>query len=178
MAFPDKLLTDDEQVVEHFGPHWVTLLPATLWMIVICLATGVTIARLPEGSEHNALVWTVLVGAVLLLWWLTFSPWLRWRTTHYVLTTERVLIRSGILRHTGRDIALARVNDVGFVLTLWDRVIGAGTILLESSGEQGQERLVNVPHAQRVQHTVNQLIDSAPTGNRPSLHRPPSSSGR
>ena len=164
MAFPDKLLTDDEQVVEHLGPHWVTLLPATFWMVVVCVATGVTVARLPEGGAHHGLVFAVLAAAVLLLCWLTFTPWLRWRSTHYVLTTERVLVRSGVLRHTGRDIALARVNDVGFVLTLWDRMVGAGTIALESAGEQGQQLLVNVPHAQRVQHTINQLIDEALTG--------------
>lgn len=178
MAFPDKLLTDDEQVVEHLGPHWITLTRPALWMIVVCVAAGALIARLPDSSAHNALVLATLVGAVLLLCWLTFAPWMRWRTTHYVITTERVLTRSGILRHTGRDIALARINDVGFVLTLWDRMIRAGTITLESAGDQGQQQLVNVPHAQRVQWTINRLIDEATTGSRRSLLRPPSSSGR
>ena len=30
MAYPEKILADDEKVVEHLHPHWITLVPATL----------------------------------------------------------------------------------------------------------------------------------------------------
>ena len=33
MSYPEKILADDEQVVEHLHPHWITLVPATLWFI-------------------------------------------------------------------------------------------------------------------------------------------------
>ncbi|MCW2527710.1 MAG: putative rane protein, partial [Pseudonocardiales bacterium] len=56
MAFPHDLLTADEEVVAHLHPHWVTLIPATLWLIVICVASGVGIAFLPDGSAHGPLV--------------------------------------------------------------------------------------------------------------------------
>ncbi len=159
MAFPHNLMTQDEEVVEHLHPHWITLVPATLWLVVICVAAGVGIAFLPDGSAHGPLLIAVIVVAFLLLCWLTFRPWLAWRTTHYVVTNERVLIRRGILRHSGRDIALSRINDVGFVLTIWDRMVRAGTLTIESAGELGQERLVNVPHAERLQQTLNHLIE-------------------
>ena len=160
MPFPENLLTSDEEVVEHLHPHWITLVPAALWLVVICVATGFGIALLPQGSSRQVELIAVTVAALLLLSWLTFVPWIRWRTTHYVLTNERVLIRTGVLRHTGRDIGLARINDVGFVLTLWDRLVGAGTLTIESASEQGLQRLVNVPHAQRVQQTLNHLIEA------------------
>ena len=159
MAFPENVLTKDERVVQHLHPHWVTLVPATLWLIVICVSSGVAIAFLPDGGAHGALLIGVRVVAFLLLCWLTFAPWISWRTSHYVFTTDRVLIRRGILRHTGRDIPLQRINDVGFVLTLWDRLVGSGTLTIESAGELGQERLVNVPHASQVQQQLNHLID-------------------
>lgn len=159
MAFPDKLLTQDEEVVEHLHPHWITLAPATLWLVLICVLTGVGLAFAPNGKAHTTVILAIAVAALGLLSWLTFAPWIRWRSTHYVLTTQRVLIRRGVLRHTGRDIGLARVNDVGFVLTLWDRLVGAGTLTIESAGDLGQEKLVNVPHAERVQQTLNRLID-------------------
>ena len=41
MAYPEKLLADDEEVVDHLHPHWITLVPATLWLIVIGAAAGV-----------------------------------------------------------------------------------------------------------------------------------------
>lgn len=159
MAFPDKLLVKDEQIVEHLHPHWITLVPATLWLVVICVASGVGMAFAPNGSAHVAVILVIIVAALVLLSWLTFAPWIRWRSTHYVITTQRVLIRRGVLRHTGRDIGLSRINDVGFVLTLWDRLVGAGTLTIESAGDLGQEKLVNVPHAERVQQNINHLID-------------------
>ena len=159
MAFPDKLMTKDEQVVEHLHPHWITLVPATLWLVVICVAAGVGFAFAPDGSAHAVVIGIIAVAAFALLCWFTFAPWIRWRSTHYVITTQRVLIRRGVLRHSGRDIGLARINDVGFVLTLWDRLVGAGTLTIESAGDLGQEKLVNVPHAERVQQTINHLVD-------------------
>src|SRR5207247_1700642 len=99
------------------------------------------------------------VGFVLLCW-LSFSPWLAWRTTHYVFTTHRVLIRRGILRRTGRDISLQRINDVGYSQTLWERIVKAGTLTIESAGEHGQEALSDLPNADRMQQKLNQLIES------------------
>ena len=159
MAFPDKLLTRDEEVVEDLHPHWITLVPATLWLVLICVLSGVGMAFTPNGTAHTAVILVIALAALALLSWLTFAPWIRWRTTHYVFTTQRVLIRRGVLRHTGRDIGLARINDVGFVLTLWDRMVGAGTLTIESAGDLGQEKMMNVPHAERVQQNLNRLID-------------------
>jgi uncharacterized membrane protein YdbT with pleckstrin-like domain len=172
MGFPENVLTKDEKVVAHLHPHWVTLVPATLWLIVICAASGIGIAFLPDGSAHNILLIIILVVAFALLCWLTFAPWITWRSAHYVLTSDRVLIRRGVIRHSGRDIGLSRISDVGFVLTLWDRIVGAGTLTIESAGEQGQERLTNVPHAARVQQTLNHLIDEDTDRRSRNFHGP------
>ncbi len=156
MAYPEKILADDEQVVERLHPHWITLVPATLWFVLICAAGGFG-HRLRAGQRHEAHrrrsspSWSL---GVLLLCWLTFAPWIRWRTTHYIFTTHRVLIRRGVLRHTGRDISLQRINDVGFVQSLWDRMVRAGTLTIESAGEHGQESLNNIPRSDQQQQTA------------------------
>jgi len=100
----------------------------------------------------------VVVGLGLLSW-LTFTPWMAWRTTHYVFTTHRVLIRRGVLRHDGRDISLQRINDVGFSQSLWDRIVKAGTLTIESAGEQGQESLRYIPRSDAMQQLLNRLIE-------------------
>ena len=155
MSFPEKVLADDEQVVEHLHPHWITLVPATLWFLVICAGGGFAIAFLPSGgTTHLVLLILVIVVGLVLLSWLSFSPWISWRTTHYVFTTHRVLIRRGVLHHVGHDIALQRISDVGYSQTLWDRIVGAGTLTIESAGEHGQESLTTMPHADRIQQTA------------------------
>lgn len=160
MAYPEKLLADDESVVEHLHPHWITLVPATLWFILICAAAGAGVYFAPDhGTVRTAVLIAIAVVGVVLLCWLSFAPWIRWRTTHYVFTTHRVLIRRGVLTHTGRDISLQRINDVGFSQSLWDRMVGAGTLTIESAGEQGQEQLTNIPHSDAMQQTLNRLIE-------------------
>lgn len=169
MAYPDKILAKDEKVVEHLHPSWITLVPATLWFIVICAATGFGLAEIynnmDSGTGRTVLVIVVIVVAFLLLCWLSFAPWIQWRTTHYVFTSHRVLIRRGVLRRTGRDISLQRISDVSFSQSLWDRVVRAGTVTIESAGEQGQEVLTNIPRSDDVQQMINRLIEED-TGRR------------
>src|SRR6478609_10336028 len=159
VSYPEKLLADEEQVVEHLHPHWITLVPATLWFILICALVGVGVPLLPTNNTQGPLVIAILAVAVILVSWLTVKPWLGWRTTHYVFTTHRVLIRRGILHHTGRDISLQRISDVGFRQSLWDRIVRAGTLTIESAGEHGQETLHDIPRSDQMQQTLNQLIE-------------------
>ncbi|UQX89492.1 PH domain-containing protein [Jatrophihabitans telluris] len=164
MAYPDKLLADDEEIVEHLHPHWITLVPAVASFIVICAAAGVGLAFLPDANAHpgahKAVLIAVLVLALLLLVWLVLIPVVRWRSTHYVITSHRVLIRRGVLNHVGRDITLARINDVAYEQSIWDRVVRSGSLTIESAGEHGQETLVNIPRANEIQQTLNRLIEA------------------
>lgn len=159
MPYPDQLLADDERVVKHLHPHWITLVLPTLAFLVTAAAAAFLAAIVPHGSLQQPLRIAIAAVAVLIVIWLSFIPYLRWRTTHYVLTTHRVLIRVGILHHRGRDIAVNRINDVSFEQTIWERLIGAGTLMVESAGEAGQQVLQDIPHAPAVQQLINQLIE-------------------
>lgn len=163
MAYPEKILADDEQVVERLHPHWITLVGPVFWFVVICGLGGFGLAEIysnmDKGTGRSIVAVLLIVVAVGLLCWLTFAPAIRWRTTHYIFTTHRVLIRRGVFTHTGRDISLQRINDVGFSQSLWDRIVGAGTLTIESAGEQGQESLQNIPHSDRMQQQLNRLIE-------------------
>jgi hypothetical protein len=64
-----------------------------------------------------------------------------------------------VFTHTGRDISLQRVSDVGFTQTLWDRLVRAGTLTIESASEHGQETLTDVPNSEAMQQTLNRLIE-------------------
>jgi uncharacterized membrane protein YdbT with pleckstrin-like domain len=162
VPYPEKILASDEKVVEHLHPSWITLVPATLWFLVICAAGGFGLAEIYDnmdsGTGRSIVVGLVVVVGFLLLCWLSFAPWIEWRTTHYVFTTHRVLIRRGVLRRSGRDIAMQRISDVAFTQSLWDRMVRAGTVTIESAGEQGQEVLTNIPRSDEMQQLLNRLI--------------------
>jgi uncharacterized membrane protein YdbT with pleckstrin-like domain len=164
VAYPEKLLAPEEEVVEHLRPHWITLVPAVFFFIVICALSGVAAAYLPDSTRHHG-AWQVLVIAIpviaaILLIWLVLIPVIKVRSTHYVMTTHRVLIRRGVLNHVGRDIPLARINDVAYQQSIWDRIVRAGTLTIESAGEHGQETLVNIPRADNIQQELNHLVEA------------------
>jgi|SRR5438445_3859684 len=156
MAYPEKLLANDEEIVEHLHPHWITLVPGIALFLLICGLSGAGIGFIDNKYARI----TIVVVALLLIIWLTLTPIIKWRTTHYVITTHRVLIRRGVLNHVGRDITLARINDVAYEQSIWDRVVRAGSITIESAGEHGQETLVDIPRANQVQQTLNRLIEA------------------
>ncbi|MGI9091975.1 MAG: PH domain-containing protein [Mycobacteriales bacterium] len=181
MPYPDSQLAGDERVVEHLHPHWITIVPPVLILLVAAGLGGFLAAIAPDGSAQGPLRIAIVVVGVLVLVWFTIIPVLRWRTTHYVITTHRVMIRSGILSHNGHDIPLQRLNDVAFSQSLADRIIGAGSLTLESAGERGQETLTNVPHSDKVQQLINRLSEEDSdrrTGYRAPAPDPPPGDAR
>jgi uncharacterized membrane protein YdbT with pleckstrin-like domain len=103
--------------------------------------------------------WVIIGAGVLLALGLFVVPLLKWRTTHFVVTSERVVMRSGVLGREGRDIPLTRINDVSFHHTFFERLLGCGTLVVESAGERGQVTLTEIPRVEKVQRTVYDLVD-------------------
>jgi Predicted membrane protein len=115
----DPTLTEDEHLVLRLHPHWKTLIgPVSVAVLVVAAAL---IAEVVIPSNSAAAVERLVVAAVAILavmLWL-IVPVLRWRTTTYELTTRRLRVRSGIATRRGRDIPLARINDVRSRRACW-----------------------------------------------------------
>ena len=156
---PDSSLAVGEESVAILHPHWKTLvLPVVLTFVVVAvlLAGEVLIpANKMAGVERLALA---VVAVALLMWWLMY-PVLVWRTTVYELTTRRMRLRDGILTRNGRDIPLSRVTDVSFRKGVLDRLLGSGTLVVESAGEHGELALTEIPHVERVSALLFQLVE-------------------
>ncbi|MDX6230125.1 MAG: hypothetical protein QOI76_3515 [Frankiales bacterium] len=161
MAKDSRLLADDEELVVDTHPHWkALLLPAVAVPVVVGLASWAVFAMGDFNGRGYAQI-AVVVVAVLLLIWVSLLPWLRWRTTRFMVTSRRVVIRSGVISRTGRDIPLTRVNDVTFTHGLVDRVLGCGTLLIESGGERGQLVIGELPHVEAIQRQLSDLVEQA-----------------
>jgi membrane protein YdbS with pleckstrin-like domain len=155
----DASLADDEQEVLRLHPHWKTLIRPLLVAIVVVAVALVIVAVIPSGKAAAVERLAVAVVAILaLMLWLAV-PVLRWRTTTYELTTRRLRVRDGIVTRHGRDIPLARINDVSFEQGPLDRLLGCGRLVVESAGEHGQIRLTEIPHVQYVHTTLFRLVE-------------------
>lgn len=149
MRYPRRLLGEDEQVLAEFRPHWRVLLPALVWAMLLAAGAGVALAALEDPWTLAAVVaapalWLVLAGRAVLRWWFT----------GYVLTSERIIVRRGMVARSGTEIPLENIVNVLFSQRVHERLLGYGDVLVESAGSQGQSRLVDVPDPQGFQSEI------------------------
>src|SRR5215470_19127038 len=132
----DGDLSEGEHSVLLLHPHWKTVLLPFLLLVLVVVVAAVVVA----------LIWTGI-------------PFLRWRTTTYELTTRRFRLRSGILSRAGRDFPLVRISDISYSSGPVDRLLGTGSLIIESAGEHGQLVLHEIPEVRKVQATLFQLVE-------------------
>lgn len=160
MAFPPSLLNDNEEVVLDLRPHWImmTLSSATLFG---ALVLGLLLAKAwdPGGAFGSVVDWASAAGFVVALGWVGLTYW-RWATTHFVLTTDRIISREGIVRKHGMDIPLDRVNTVIFTQGLIERMVGAGDLVIESASETGANHFKNVRKPNIVQKEIHLQMEA------------------
>jgi uncharacterized membrane protein YdbT with pleckstrin-like domain len=156
VPFPRKLLNDAEDIVLDLHPHWWFFAgPAVA--LALSLAAVIFVAF---RFDNSAVKLTFAAIAVLMLLWFV-GRYLRWATTNFVVTTDRLIYRTGVLAKHGREIPLDRVNDITFNQSIFERVIGAGDLVIESAGERGQQPFTDVSHPARVQNEIYRQIELA-----------------
>lgn len=159
MGFPENVLAEGERVEKSLHPHWLTVFGPVLLGIVLAAGSLWVVAVTPDDGKGNIIQWVLLAIAVLVAIPFVLVPILRWRTTHYVITTHRVMVRKGILNKMGKDITLSKITDVSFKQTVMDRIINAGSLNIESAGDSPDEMLRYIPNSNHVQQLINRLID-------------------
>jgi uncharacterized membrane protein YdbT with pleckstrin-like domain len=161
VAYPDDLLSPSEHVVIHKHPHWkMLLLPVLLFLVVVGL--GAFLASLAASTSWALVAWmTIGVVGLLLIAWLTLVPLVRWRTTHFIITSDRVMAREGVIKRTGLDIPLSRINSVRFEHGLIDRIVGCGTLIIESASDEPLE-FDDIPQVERVHSLLYREVNDNP----------------
>lgn len=153
MGFSADLLSDDEEVVVDMHPHWWTLVPISAVLAVV-LVGG--LAVLIKGGDGT--LWLIargIVGLALLATIAIFAMrYLKWSTTQFVVTTERVISRKGIVAKNGIEIPLDRINTVFFEQTAFERFAGSGDLGIESAGEGGRQTFTNIRKPNMVQAEI------------------------
>ena len=93
-------------------------------------------------ARSTAIVWIAWLGVML------FYPVRRfiwWVTSNFVVTTSRVIHREGFIAKRSMEIPLDKINDVRFEQGLFERIVGAGTLVIQSASETGRNEFVVHP---------------------------------
>lgn len=170
MGIPAKLLAEDEEIVIHVRTHWKALAAPALILIVTAAVVAFLYVLVPDGEFQQWLRYGLIGAGVLVFFGAVFWPFLSWFSSTYTVTNRRIITRHGIITRTGRDIPLTRVNDVSHERGLTDRMLGCGTLIIWSAGEQGKVILKDVPRVQSIRAEIAQML-YAPDDNDDSNRR-------
>lgn len=148
MPLSPNHLNENEELILDIHPHWwyfaqsggAAVLAIVLWVAGSSRIDGGIVGWLPK---------TLGVVVALSLVWLGWE-YLQWRFTNFAITNARVIYQQGLISKKGVEIPLERVNNVNFNQTIVERILGAGDLLIESGGQDGQQRFTDIQRPQEV----------------------------
>jgi uncharacterized membrane protein YdbT with pleckstrin-like domain len=170
VALPQKLLGADERVVIHTRTHVKAMILPALAFVLIAAAVGVGAALIPREARPIGQLAIGVLGMVLAIW-LVVLPFLRWRTTTYTITNRRLITRSGIFNKVGKELPLNRINEVAYERSLMDRMLGCGSLIVQTAAEDGAIVLHDVPDVEHVSREMSQLLFGPDHGSNPPAPR-------
>jgi uncharacterized membrane protein YdbT with pleckstrin-like domain len=157
VPYPKRLLNEGEDLALDLRPHWWYFSKHILTGIPLFLALILILAKTTGDTRK----WLMVVwGIIALVWagWLALK-YLQWNFTHFVVTSDRVIYRTGAFSKHGVEIPMDRISNINFNQSLWERVIGAGDLEIESAGKDGQSRFEDVWHPDGVQQELYRQME-------------------
>ncbi len=149
MAFPRRLLVEGEELILDLRPHPIALAMPIIATLVT-LGVGIWLMSLADGVT----VWIVLAVMVILLIAYPVRRLTDWLTSHFVVTSDRLIHRQGLIAKSSMEIPLEAINDVRFQQGVLDRMLGAGTLVVQSASEAGREEFAHIRKPEVVQKTI------------------------
>ena len=156
VPFPKRLLADHERMVLDLRPHWIALVAPALVTVLLAVALLLLFALFDPPS---AVVWLAVIGALVLFVASPLRAFLSWITSHFVVTSDRVIHRAGWLAKRSMEMPLERINDVTFSQTVLERMVGAGSLRIQSGSEYGQNHFRDIRHPEEVQKLIYELSE-------------------
>jgi len=159
MPYPKKNLNANETIALDMHPHWWYFAEPALALLAGIVIGIVVLTQTDSGSgARTGGGWVALILLVLTALWLV-GRYLKWITTNFVITSQRLIFRQGVIAKSGIEIPLERVNNVNFNQSIFERMLGAGDLLIESGGEDGQQRFTDIRHPDKVQNLVHAQME-------------------
>jgi uncharacterized membrane protein YdbT with pleckstrin-like domain len=142
-------LLPGENLILKDHPHWIVivkylLVPVALIAVVLIADFTFLLDNYSAFPEHFRQNLTLGVIAIAGLWLIVV--WIRWQSTSYTLTDQRIKIESGVFGRQSKMIPIDRVQDCTTKQSLIGRMLGYGRVEVDAAGAQGAEVLDHLPN--------------------------------
>src|SRR5260370_16878532 len=100
-----------ENLILKDHQHWIVLVKALLLPVVLLVIGAIVDFTVKSGTgiPHFRTIVTLAAVVIALLWLIVV--WIRWQSTSYTLTDQRIIIESGVFGRSSKIIPIDRVQD-------------------------------------------------------------------
>ena len=157
----EKYLLPDERWVVATRRHWAVLIEPTAKFLPVFLVGGWLLLFDPENRVTSSAGFLVLVGALIYYGLRVAEWWMR----HFIVSTRRVLLTSGVIARTVTLLPLRRITDLTWKETVPGQLLDYGTFRFESAGQQqALSEITFLPGADVLYRRVSGLLFSSDWG--------------
>lgn len=173
---PRKMLSSDERVIFETRPSaWLYMKAASLALFIALISLIVFLWKwIPDaptlpyvGSSLDSSNGTLVQMAFGVLFFVLFVfflyRYLKWGSTVYAATDERVITQRGILNKTYEDIPVTMITNIDLAQSLGKRALGYGTMVFSTQGLSGARKAdivwEAVPDPFTVRRKIQEVMD-------------------
>ena len=150
----EYLLPTERRVIrvrQHWAFMWNHVMQTALFLLVL-----VVVQRLLPGSMlidnitfYLGLVAVIRFTILTILWWIE----------RIVITDKRVMLAEGFIVHKVGMMPLGKVTDLTFERSIGGRMLGYGTLIVESAGQiQALNRIDYMPRPEEIYEALSELV--------------------
>ena len=151
----DEYLLPTERRVIRVRQHWAVMANNLILTGLFLLLMIVAQYYLPESALVDNLTFYLALASVVrfttqtILWWIE----------RIVITDKRVMLAEGIVTHNVGMMPLSKVTDLTFRRTFGGRILGYGTLIVESAGQiQALNKIKYMPRPEEIYEALSELI--------------------
>lgn len=169
-------LTEGEQVVWSGRPSTKRVAEEVVGeSLLVVLGVALTVAPIqayaPVEVPDPGLYPLVLSAVGVLLAAVTY---VRFKVVAYVLTTEELYRKEGLVSRSVQTLRLDRVQDHGFEQSAKQRLLGYGDVSVSTAGSSGTDLAFrNVPNPEAVAARISEQLEATRSRNRRSPRATP-----
>lgn len=161
------MLHGNEKIYWQAGPSKlaILLIPRLLVEIIVAVAllhpfilsamnTFIAVLPLPREIQDIAPFTPAGLVALTALW-----SFLQESTKKFILTSERLIIRYGVMVRTEDEVELYRVIDAVHTVNVFQRLINVGTVTVTSSDKTGTVAMNSIHAPSKVRNGLRKLAE-------------------
>jgi putative membrane protein len=89
-----------------------------------------------DGGTLAAVTWGIAGGTTLAMWLIALPAMILWfRNLEYIVEDDKIIIRKGVLTKIQQNIPMVMITDFRLQRTLYDRLLGIGSIQVQTAGQ-------------------------------------------